>query len=357
VRVALITGHCPPGDCGVGDYTACLAKALNSRAVETHLITSRHWGLFDAFAVSKTLGRQKFDIVHIEYPTLGFEMELGPQGLSLLQSCVISLHEASQLGPRGRLMLFPFTLRSQHIIFTSQFELGFAAKWFPWTARNSSVIPVGSNIRPVAQATPRAFDEIVYFGLLIPRKELEQVLEMAAFIKTSGLPLRIRVIGRVPHKHISYFEELKLRAAGLPIIWDRDLDEEQTGKRLAVASIAYLPYSDGASERRTTLKAALLNGLAVVTTRGPHTPSDLEGVVRFCRNPQEALATIRSLVENPQEISKMASNARRYGQQYSWERIAAMHLEVYESVLSKRRSGIKNQRLNPNNVSKSPSLP
>lgn len=341
----------------MGDYTVCLAKALNSSGVETHLITSRQWGLFDAFAVSKTLRRQKFDIVHVEYPTLGFDMELGPQGLSLLQNCVITIHEASQLGPRGRLMLFPFTLRSQRIIFTSQFELEFAAKWAPWTAGNSSIIPVGSNIRPVAPETPRALDEIVYFGLLIPRKELEEVLEMAAFIKTAGLPLRIRAIGRVPHKHISYFEELKWRAQGLPIIWDRDLDEEQTGKRLAAASIAYLPYSDGASERRTTLKAALLNGLAVITTLGPHTPADLEGVVKFCRNPQEGLAIIRTLIENPEHISKMASNAVRYGQQYSWERIAAMHLEVYESVLSRRRSRIKDQDLSASKVSKSPSLP
>jgi glycosyltransferase involved in cell wall biosynthesis len=146
----------------------------------------------------------------------------------------------------------------------------------------------------------------------------------------------IRVIGGVPLKHAAYFDEMRLKAAGLPVIWDHDLGERQVAERLAGASIAYLPYADGASERRTTLKAALLSGLAVITTCGPHTPHDMKGVVKFSRNPREALAAVLSLVDSPAERSKMEVKALQYGRQYAWEHIAALHLKVYESVLSKR---------------------
>jgi glycosyltransferase involved in cell wall biosynthesis len=336
VKVALVTGHCPPGECGVGDYTRCLGKALNASGVETRVITSGNWNLLGVFTASRCLREQKFDIVHLEYPTLGFGTKLGPQGLSLLQSCVITIHEASQWRIRGRLALFPFAVRPEHIIFTTPFERHFAATWAPWIARASSVIPVGSNIAAAAKEGQRTLSEVVYFGLISPRKGLEQVLELGNLIRLSGLPLVVRIVGQVPLKHAVYSDELRLKATGLPIIWDYNLGEEQTAERLAKASIAYLPYPDGASERRGALKAALLSGLAVITTRGPHTACDLEGVVRFCRSPEEALAEVLSLVESPEERSKMAVKAVQYGQQYTWERIAKLHLNVYNFVLGKR---------------------
>jgi glycosyltransferase involved in cell wall biosynthesis len=338
VKIALVIGPCPPGVCGVGDYTTCLSNALKASGAEIHVITSGDWNLLGVFKLSRRLREQKFDIVHIEYPTVGFGTKLNPQGLSLLQRCVVTIHEASQRHILRKLALFPFAVRPEHIIFTNRFERRFARRWAPWIARASSVIPVGSNIAVSAGEGPRTLNEIVYFGLIIPGKGLEEVLELGNRIRSAGLPLVVRIIGRVPLKYAAYCEELRLKTEGLPIVWDHDLSEEETAKRLAGSTIAYLPYPDGASERRATLKAALLSGLAVITTRGPHTPRNLGGVVRFCQSPEEALAAIRCLVESPEETSRMAAKAVQYGQRYSWERIAKLHLRVYDSVMSKRSS-------------------
>ena len=338
MKVALVTGPCAAGECGVGDYTTCLCGALKASGAEIQLITSGNWNVFGAITASRSLRKQKFDIVHIEYPTVGFGHKLGPQALSLLQSCVITIHEASQRHILRKLALWPFAIRPKHIIFTSSFERRFATTWAPWIANASSVIPVGSNIAVGARQIPRTVTGIVYFGLIVPRKELEQVLALGERIKSAGLPWVVRIIGRVPPKHAAYSEELRRQSKGLPIIWEHDLSEEQIADRLAEASIAYLPYSDGASERRTTLKAALLSGLAVITTRGPHTPHDLGGVVKFSLNSEEALDAARSLVESPVEMARMATKAVQYGMRYAWERIAKLHLEIYDSVLSKRSS-------------------
>lgn len=336
MKVALITGDCPSGGCGVGDYTACLDQSLRASGVESRVIASADWSLRGAWEANRRLREQNFDIVHIEYPTVGFGYKLGPQWLSLLRKSVVTIHEVSERRILRKLSLLPFTVRPEHIIFTSNFERRFATTWAPWIPRVSSVIPVGSNIGVCQSKGPRALNEIVYFGLLMPHKGLEPVVELSRLIKSSGLSLTVRILGTAPPRHREYLERLRAEAADLPVVWDLDLSEIQIAERLGHASIAYLPYPDGASERRTTLKAALLNGVAVLTTRGPQTPRSLADVVRFCQKPEEALAAIRHLTGHGEEIASMASVAAQSVESYSWKRIAELHMRVYQRVLGRR---------------------
>jgi len=334
VRVALLTGPCAPGECGVGDYTDCLDKVLRAGGIESRVIASGDWDVLSVLKLSRSMREQNFDIVHIEYPTAGFGTSVTPQLLSLLRSCVVTIHEASQRHLLRKLSLLPFTVRAQHVIFTSEFEREFVTKWAPWIFEASSVIPVGSSIGMAARNRQRTLDEIVHFGLIIPHRGLEEVLELSRLILTRGLSMKVRIVGKVPAKHLDYLETLKSQAQELPVIWDLDLPEAEVAMRLAETSIAYLPYPDGVSERRTSLKAALLNGNAVITTRGAHTPGNLETVVRFAQTPEQALASIYDLMSHAQEITRMSNAAVHSAQRYTWERIAELHVRVYEGLLS-----------------------
>jgi len=167
----------------------------------------------------------------------------------------------------------------------------------------------------------------------MPSKRLEEVLMLATLIKSARLPLRVRIIGVVPDKHRGYASSLRSRAALLPITWESGLSDEQVAERLACSSLAYLPYPDGASARRATLKAVLASGIAVITTRGAHTSADLNDVVMFSRDPDDALFIARSLIDNPYERSRLAHNGRRYAQQFTWERTAELHSIVYQRLL------------------------
>jgi glycosyltransferase involved in cell wall biosynthesis len=338
VKVALAIGPCLPGECGVGDYTTCLATALTSLSADIHVITAGDWHFFGARKILTFFKQQKFDIVHLEYPTVGFGHQLGPQVVSLLHKSIVTIHEASQRHILRKISLLPFAVRPEHIIFTSVFEQQFVSQWLPWTARSSSVIPVGSNIPLVHSSGPRNLSEIVYFGLILPRKELDHVFALADLIRARNLSLVVRVIGHVSPKHQSFFQTLQARGATLPIVWDCNLSDHQIAERLAQASVAYLPYSDGASDRRTTLKTALQSGVAVVTTRGPHTTGDLAQLVKLAQDPQEALSVITSLLQDLNERLRLGQQAVHFAQSYSWERIAKRHLGVYDSVLRKRSS-------------------
>jgi glycosyltransferase involved in cell wall biosynthesis len=332
VKVALLCGPCPPGACGIGDYAVCLARALNQKGVQAHVISSGNWNLLGA--VKREAGRADFDVLHIQYPTVGFGWTLAPHALSVLQRCVITIHEASRAHILRKLALLPFSIRPKQLIFTSEYERQFAVKWVPWISEVSCVIPITSNIGIVEEPSNRSLDEVLYFGLIMPKKGLESVIALGELVKVSGLSFRIRIMGSSPPKYAAYLEDLKSKASTLPIIWDHDLSELEVAKRLASSSIAYLPYPDGASERRASLKAAMLNGVTLITTRGQHTPSSFEEFVSFCANPKEALAAAQFLSGNPAQRAKLADSARSYARQFTWDSIADAHFALYQRLLS-----------------------
>jgi len=273
------------------------------------------------------------DLVHIQYPTVGFATNLGPQAVSLLTNCVATIHEASGAHILRKLALFPFSFRARHVIFPNSFERRFAVRWAPWVARRSSVIAIPSNIGAAVRQRQRSLSEIVHFGLIMPKKGLEEVIKLGALIRESGLPLQIRIIGTVRAEHARYFASLRSGCSDLPIVWDNGLNKEQVEDRLAASAVAYLPYPDGASERRATLKAALINGVAVVTTRGPQTPPDLEACVCFVGTPEEALVAASNLLKSPEERGRLTSKGVQYAGQYTWARIAEQHSTIYDEIL------------------------
>jgi glycosyltransferase involved in cell wall biosynthesis len=331
LKVALIIGPCEPGKCGVGDYTIRLRDALSSFAgVDADILNTADWSINGAIKNSRSL--RDYDLLHIQYPTAGFGHRLGPQAFSLLNPCVTTIHEASQRRLPRKLSLIPFVLRSRHLIFTSNYERRFVAGWAPWIAGHSSVIPVGTNIDVVPISDPTLSTAILYFGLIMPNKGLEQVLELAELMKKAQQPFTINIVGQVPNGHEVYFDHLRSKALNLPIEWHLGESDEQVARRLNQSSVAYLPYPDGASDRRTTLKSAISAGLAVITNQGLHTNSALANSVLLTRNPQEALVAIQHLFTDQDAREDLSQRAVKYSRRYSWARIARLHLKVYRSV-------------------------
>jgi glycosyltransferase involved in cell wall biosynthesis len=339
LKIALLCGPCPAGGCGVGDYSRCLGNALNSIGIESRVIAAGDWRLQSVMERLRSIRTLNPDVVHIQYPTVGFARHLGPQAFSVLKSCVATIHEVSQAHLLRKLALYPFSFRARHVIFPSNFERRFAVKWAPWIAHRSSVIGIPSNISAGAKQQ-RNSGEIVHFGLIMPGKGLEKVIRLGRLIQVSGHALRIRVIGTVRSDHAGYFEALRSESSHLPIVWENGLDKKQVEDRLAASAIAYLPYPDGVSERRATLKAALINGTAVITTHGAQTPSDIQGSVCFVETPEEALVAALDLLASPEKRDRLSSNGMEYAGRYTWERIAEQHSALYDEILIGRRTEV-----------------
>ncbi len=337
MKIALVTGSYPPDTCGVGDYTSRLAHALEYLGAEIRLIRHESWHLRHVSRILTSIRAQNPDLVHIQYPTAGFRMHLTPQMLSLAMPCVVTIHEFSEAHVLRQLSLYPYFLRSRHVIFTTPFERDFALRRAPWISRRSSVIPVGSAIM-IGRRDQRDPLEIVYFGLYRPKKGIEEVLDLALLVKQRNLPYRVRLIGKPFPPGSSYHRELSDRSLDLPVLWSSDLDDQDVADLLSAASFGYMPYPDGASGRRTSLLALLANGVATVTTHGGHTPAELEQAVLFASTASEALDRIEEMRRDPGLRSRLSEKGREYASRFSWNSIASKHFELYQRLIAGMQS-------------------
>lgn len=334
MRVAMITGSYPPSVCGIGDYTSKLVEALSASGIEVEVYSGDiDWSLYKAKELADRIAATSPDVVHIQYPATGYGHKLGPQALSLmLKPCIVTLHEFSQVHWLRKLSLYSFCFGAEHFIFTSDFERSYAAKFAPWIEGRSCAIPIGSFISSSAEVCEKELLGIVSFGLIRPDKGIEKLIELAALIKLKGLPLKVRIIGAVDPKQPDYIEKLRIDTSDLPITWEIGLSAHKVSSLLARSRIAYMPFPDGASERRSSLLAVLLNGVVTVSTQGRFTTNELMDTLAFAESPEQALQIIQQILEQPERLKALAQRSREYAQRRDWNQIASQHIALYRST-------------------------
>ena len=334
MKITIITGSYPPEVCGVGDYTRSLVQSLRQAGASVEVFHGTNWSPSSSRETTRRLLDIPADIRHIQYPTRGYGWQLGPQLLALATPMIATLHEASQAHLLRQLSLLPFTLRSPRVIFTTEYERAYATRLAPWIAGRSSCIPIGSNVAVMEGVAKPPSRTATYFGLFRQQKGLEQVLEVASIFKRRGRGLRVRIVGAPVPGCEEYYANLRSSAEGLPIDWQVALPEEELALELAKTRVAYLPFPDGASERRSSLIAMMMNFVAVVTTRGAHTPPSMDGAVAWASSAAEAAEILERLLNQSQEQATLQQRAKAYASRFAWQHIAEQHLQVYSEVMS-----------------------
>jgi glycosyltransferase involved in cell wall biosynthesis len=245
----------------------------------------------------------------------------------------ITLHEFIYTHLLRRASCLSFALRSKAMLFTTEYERRAFSAWFPWTKGKSTIIPIGSNIPLAEEVEDRDPLGVFYFGLIRPDKGLEEFVELAKLARDTNRPYRFEIVGATHPRFDLYYKSLKQSAEGLPITWHLDLPAEQVAMRLASLRFAYMPYPDGASERRASLLAALGNGAVVITTQVLQTTDELSAVVRFASDPSQALSLLDRLASDAEQTDILSITGRKYASQFSWRSIAQAHRRLYEQIL------------------------
>lgn len=332
MRVALLTPE-QRGSCGVFDYCQRLGAALADAGVEVHHAHGERAGRLSLRALLGQLRALRPDVLHVQYPMTRY----GASPLPLLAALVprvcrvVTLHEFSQAHPLRRWASAAFS-GANALVFTTEPERAIFVRRYPW-ARRTGVIPIGSNIPVAPQSRPRRSGEVCYFGQLRPRRGLEAFLALARLAAEQGADLDFRVLGAVPAGGEAYAARLAAEVGDLPRLhWESALADPEVAARLAAAEFAYLPYPDGASERRSTLLAALGSGALVITSRGPQTPLALAGAVQFAADPRAALAQLRELMADPEAQRAQRAAAAQWLRGRDWGAIAAAHVALYRRV-------------------------
>ena len=333
MKLLMISGSFPPVTCGVGDYTEKLINALSHFDIEIELMANIDFSISQTLKIIKKINSINPNIIHIQYPAEGFGYGILPQILSLTYKTIITLHEVSQFHLIRKLWLVPFTFRSD-LVFSTKYELDYLKKIFPWFKNKSFVIPIGSNISPSNSSNKNEHknkSEIIYFGLIRPKKGIEKVLELARLLKEHNSTYTIKIIGKTFRDNSEYFDNLINSSNDLPVNWSINLSEKEVEMEINNHLFAYLPFPDGASERRGSLLALLTSNLLVFTTRGKFTPLEMNDLVLFIQNPNELNYFLKNQSQNEliNILENRSAKIKSYLNQFEWKSIASKHYDIY----------------------------
>jgi glycosyltransferase involved in cell wall biosynthesis len=225
-------------------------------------------------------------------------------------------------------------------------------------------IPIGSNIAP---ALPGDYDRdawrarlgltpgdfiLGFFGFFNARKGVETLIQALASLQQAESP---NPQSPIPNPHLlfiggtvgssdatnrAYAERMTALIADLGLVdnvhYTGFVPGEEVSAAFAATDLCVLPYADGISFHHGTLMAALAHGRPIVSTLPRvELPELVHGGNVWLVPPQDpgALATaIARLAADPVGRRNLARGAAELAEEFTWERIAARTVELFEIV-------------------------
>jgi glycosyltransferase involved in cell wall biosynthesis len=336
--VLMVSGSWPPQACGVGDYTERLCRELESNGISVVRFADDRLSQLYSFGAVRRATEADCDVVHIQYPTAGYGRSFTPSALPATvrnKPVVVTLHEYSVFRWYRRGWFSPYARHCAARIFTTDEERRLFERRFPDRGGANHTIEIASNI-PAALAAEKSPDRVSYFGLIAPNKGIEAFLELCEAAKATGSGLTFDMIGAVPERHRRYADEILRRAAACNAGLSLNLPDEAVAQRLATATYAYLPFPDGATAKRGTLAAAIVNKLIVITQHSDITPQWIRSATLDAKQSEEALKLLARLQTDAGFRDAAAKQSNQASARFRWDAIAQRHADLYQSLLSEK---------------------
>lgn len=361
LRVMLVTGSYPPMRCGVGDYSASLARALvRSGCAEVDVLTSSaaaaahadrsaslrvhalmpSWSWVAARTAIRFARERRPDVVHIQFPTQGYGRSRMPWALPWLlrlggHSVVQTWHEFLPC-PTHSLSLLQLSGGGRVIVVRPGYVDALSPVYRRLLKRRSiTYIPSASSIptsvlddegrnRLRESLAPAGERLLVYFGFANPNKQVELLFDIAD-------PRRDRLVLACELDPTDRYHAAVLDRAqstdwkGRVLVTGR-IDAERAADLMAAADAVVLPFRDGGGDWNSSLLAARLQGTFVVTTSlNRHGYDDIDHSA-YCA-PTD-VAGMRVALDTYAGARRPVGSADRSTDK-AWDRIAAAHLDVY----------------------------
>jgi glycosyltransferase involved in cell wall biosynthesis len=367
MRVLLVTGSYPPMLCGVGDYAERLASALSRDAdVKVSVLTSefdapatradgveviramRAWHRKALEHFHAAMRRLKPDVVHIQFPTQGYDAASGVAAIAFLSRfrwrvpVVATLHEfLPRITDNADRWIHALPLIANRIVVVRPEYYATV----PWQLR--LFIPE-RKIRfiTIASAVPRvelseSERQAVKQGLGCGAAKL--VAFFGFSYRHKGVDLLFRIADPTKHHllligHLSpedaYHAQLRNLADSDPwrgrVTITGFVDAAEAGRLLAAADAAVFPFRVGGGIWNSSLHAAASQDTFALTTSRERNGYDAEANIYYAR--PEAVDEMRKALLDYGETRR-----HRHGQAADpWLEIAALHKELYTSLLRRK---------------------
>lgn len=390
MRVLFITGEYPPLQGGIADYTAALRAELRALDVTGEVLTDAAcasteptvhpvvgtWGFPFWGVAQQIISERKIDVVHIQYQTAAFDLK---PAINLLPwylrratprpAVVTTFHDLREpylfpkAGPVRRWVTRMLGRHSDALIFTTQadrehWETVLAADVTAAQETPAHHIGVGSAVpvvpisaeergalRSACGVAPGAF-LVGFFGFVNATKGLDTLFAAVRRLREQGIPAQVLIVGGSVGDSDPTNAVYKERLERLIRRLDLDMGDillstgyveaSEASRALATCDAVALPFTDGASLRRTSLLTALDHGLPVVTTV-PQQPlpalQESDALLFVPPGDPPALSdALRRLYEDRTLCETLSTAAQAFARQFSWPRIAEHTLAVYREA-------------------------
>jgi glycosyltransferase involved in cell wall biosynthesis len=343
MKIVLVSGTLPPGFCGIGDYTARLARALGAAGAEVFTASVRGSSdhtLRNLLRFRDWLRKIQPDILHLQYPGAAFRRSLLPLSLAAnLPGYVLTLHEYGLSHPLRKGLMRFLVRRSRAVIFPSQ-DVKEAVPGELYSRKAYEMIPVGPAFEPesVPDLQPLTRIPLLYFGFINRSRSFEDWGILLSLLSKQDPDTDVFFITGTAERSMDVVvvrERLKERAPAIRVQWLHQARADAISAFLTQhPAIAYLPFVDGLSERRTSLITLLRHGVPCIVTPPRVPPACLSAGpgLAFAESPEVALRHFESLQDPPAYRSARA-HALALSASFSWPTIAQRHLRFYETVL------------------------
>jgi glycosyltransferase involved in cell wall biosynthesis len=370
LRVCFIAAALPDALCGIGDYTDHLARVLPAVGVEPVVLTTRRpelraslpyeiaaiptgWRFADTPRLLRAIEAAKPDIVHIQFPGLGYGRGFGLTALpwALLARhprlpVALTLHEFDRLGGLHRLRVASGAVPCRLVVTIGSGTETAARQYLgrrPWSRIER--IPLAANVTPdvAAAAHPADFrrrpGELVvgYWGFLRPDKGIDCLVDAFEKVRAarSGRSARLVMAGD-PGPDTAYVEEVRglveRRGLGADTIFTGPLAAPDLSAALLGFDVCVLPFRDGLAGNRGSYAGAVAHGLPIVTTSTETTGLDAATNTWFTA-PGDLFA-LAEAIEAQASRPRLPLSARVDAE---WNAIAESHFRLYRRLLGDDR--------------------
>lgn len=315
MRVALLTKRFPPDCCGVGDYTAQLARAMSATGATPVVLTGtanatgpagvrvvtvalRGWR--DLGSLLRRIAEERVDAVQIEYSGYGW----GRRGFAFwVNALVVALRWR---GVPVTVAFHEFQLRlvqhplqapviavqlihilllaatASHVVTNTEPRVRMLRRCLFWRAARIRYRPNSGTIPaiPVEPGRRQALREwrgasaqdvvVATFGMFAAGKNYEAMIRAVAHAGRQ-VPLKLWLLGNWQAARPEYVEQLRelVRELGMEadVIWPGLLPAEEVSAHLHACDIFVLSQPDGHLTRSSAFMAAAAHGLPVIAVR------------------------------------------------------------------------------------------
>jgi glycosyltransferase involved in cell wall biosynthesis len=311
----------------------------------------------------REIEKGQYDLIHVQYPArdYGYRPDLAALTLTLKRRLrgvpvVVTVHEFLITHFLRKLTVSAIISPAAAVVTTADSERNSLVQWLPWLKSRISVIHVATNIsrlplspdrrREVRWHTGVKDDDmlVVFFGLLHENKGVRRMFESFAIVRASHPEARLLMLTEFSPEENPFHAELDSLTKELHIrdavIWKDFRDSKDVSELLTSSDIAFMPFEDGVTLRRTSFMAVMGHGLPTVTTVGHEDPGKLGllhgrnvSLLPHSASNAEMAKVVSELIANPELRRDLGAAALTWSEPLNWNSIVEKTLEVYQAVL------------------------